>query len=85
MVYATGTFWSVTPDSRVKVGTMAMCWSGIRDAKGFSGCAESLSTGFSHMKGFQVWRAILTQLGDWRVGAESFCCHCAGFLQASRT
>ena len=47
VVYATGTFRRVTPDSRVKAGMIAICWSGINEAKGFSGWLEVLSTGFS--------------------------------------
>lgn len=46
-LYAIGTLRRVTPDSRVNEGTIAMCWSGMREAKGFSGWAEALSTGFS--------------------------------------
>lgn len=47
VVYATGTFLRVTPDSRVKEGTMAKSWSGTSCAKGFSGWPLVLSTGFS--------------------------------------
>lgn len=47
MVYAIGTLCSVTPDSRVKLGTMAIFWLGINDAKGFSGCVDVFSAGFS--------------------------------------
>jgi hypothetical protein len=38
VLYANGTFCNVTPDSSVKDGIMAMVWSGIKDANGFSGC-----------------------------------------------
>ena len=51
VVYATGTLCNSTPDSRVNEGTMAMCWSGMRVAKGFSGCRDVLSTGFSSFRG----------------------------------
>ena len=47
VLYATGTLRRVVSDSRVKDGTMAMCWFGIRAANGFSGWPEALSTGFS--------------------------------------
>lgn len=36
MLYASGTLFRVTPDSNVNDGTMAMVWSGIKAAKGFS-------------------------------------------------
>lgn len=47
VVYATGTFLRVTPDSRVKEGIMAICWSGMRAAKGFSGWVRVLSWKYS--------------------------------------
>ena len=31
----------------MKEGIIAMCWSGMREAKGFSGWLEALSAGFS--------------------------------------
>lgn len=43
VVYATGTCWSVTPDSSVKDGMTAICWSGIKLANGFSACEVILS------------------------------------------
>lgn len=47
VVYATGTFWSLTPDSRVKEGMTAICWSGIKLANGFSACELVLSWTYS--------------------------------------
>ena len=47
MVYATGIFRSVTPDSSVKEGTMAMVCSVTSLENGFSGCEVIVSTGFS--------------------------------------
>ena len=47
MVYATGTFESVTPDSRVKDGITAICWCGMSSANGFSGCECILSWKYS--------------------------------------
>lgn len=47
VVYATETFCRVTPDSRVKDGMIAISWSGIRVAKGFSGCDWILSCMYS--------------------------------------
>lgn len=47
VLYASGTFSSVTPDSSMKEGIMAMVWSGIKAAKGFSGCWRVLSWTYS--------------------------------------
>lgn len=47
VVYATGTFFKVTPDSRVKEGIMTISWSGIKAANGFSGCCCVLSWKYS--------------------------------------
>lgn len=47
MLYASGTLRKVTPDSRVKDGIMAIVWSGIKDAKGFSSCCCVLSWTYS--------------------------------------
>lgn len=43
VLYANGTLCKVSPDSKVKDGMMAIVWSGIRDANGFSGCCCVLS------------------------------------------
>jgi hypothetical protein len=43
VLYANGTLYSVTPDSRVNSGIIAICCSGIRLANGFSGCVCVLS------------------------------------------
>lgn len=56
VLYARGALWRVTPDSSVKEGMMAMCWSGIKAAKGFSGWVCVLSwtysvTAFSRERG----------------------------------
>ena len=59
VLYATGTFCSVSPDSRVNEGIIAMCWSGMSDANGFSGWLEALSTGFSKWL-HERWVGILT-------------------------
>lgn len=64
VVYDTGTLWSVTPDSRVKSGTIAIFWCGMREAKGFSGCLDVLSTGVSDEPG-RLWSWILTEFGGW--------------------
>lgn len=47
VVYATGTFRSVAPDSSLNSGIMAICWSGIRAANGFSGWDDRLSYRYS--------------------------------------
>lgn len=47
MVYAIGTFLSVTPDSSVKEGTVVIRCSVTRLANGFSGWDVTVSTGFS--------------------------------------
>ena len=47
VLYASGTLCKVTPDSSVNDGIVAMVWSGIRDAKGFSGCWRVLSWTYS--------------------------------------
>ncbi len=79
MLYATGTLRSVTPDSRVKEGTIAICWSGMREAKGFSDCAEALSTGFSICARKQgSMMVVLTEFMGHRGLNDSFSlsCHC---------
>lgn len=47
VVYATGTLWSVAPDSSVNEGITAICWWGMRAANGFSGCDWILSWMYS--------------------------------------
>lgn len=47
VVYATGTLYNVIPDSRVNSGITANCCSGIKAAKGFSGCWCVLSCRYS--------------------------------------
>jgi hypothetical protein len=47
VVYATGTLLRVTPDSSVKDGTIAISWSGMRAANGFSDCERVLSYRYS--------------------------------------
>ena len=47
MLYAIGTLCNRTPDSKSNDGTIAISWSGIKEANGFSGCWSTLSTGFS--------------------------------------
>lgn len=47
VLYASGMLCKVTPDSRVNDGIMAIVWSGMRDAKGFSGCWRVLSWTYS--------------------------------------
>jgi len=47
VLYASGALYRVTPDSRVKDGIMAMVWSGMRAANGFSGCFCVLSWTYS--------------------------------------
>lgn len=43
VLYASGTLRRVTPDSSVNEGIIAIDWSGMRLANGFSGCEEILS------------------------------------------
>lgn len=62
VVYATGTFWRVTPDSRVKEGMTAICWSGIKLANGFSACEVILSWTYS-VTGLVVQFDAMTGLG----------------------
>lgn len=47
VVYATGTLRRVTPDSKVNSGMIAIRCSGMRAAKGFSGCVWILSWKYS--------------------------------------
>jgi len=56
-----------------------MCWSGMREAKGFSDCAEALSTGFSICARKQAsMMVVLTEFMGHRGLNDSFSlsCHC---------
>ena len=70
MLNAMGTFLSVSPDSSVNEGMMAICWPGMREANGFSGCPETFSVGFS----------AKTEQGKFKLTKSHFSHPCLSYL-----
>ena len=70
VLYARGIFCNVTPDSSVKEGMIAIVWSGIKAANGFSGCCCVLSYSYSATNSF-VWRGNFGErlTISWEAGA----------------
>lgn len=68
VAYDTGTLRKFRADSRVKFGTIAICWWGMREAQGLSACLDVLSTGFSDEPG---GASRLTTDGVWGLEMSS--------------
>lgn len=95
VLYANGALYNVSPDSRVKDGTMAICWSGIRAAKGFSGCCCVLSWTYSaavlvlgvlYAQNYFVFGGVTRRAWgeltkDWHAGED--CCWAIGLCRSS--
>lgn len=62
VVYATGTLRRVAPDSSLNSGIMAICWSGIRAANGFSGWDDRLSYRYSVAVLWRAWGLFLDRV-----------------------
>lgn len=64
VLYANGILCKVSPDSKVKDGIIAIVWSGMRDANGFSGCCCVLSCSIQSLLLPKIEEYFVQLIGD---------------------